>query len=130
MMAKDEKSKDEMKVNAVHDHEHENGDEGEEVERIFIKDEDGQSHEFEVIMYLEPDGSKHKYVLLLPVDGEEGEDYEEEVVAFRYTEEGDELQLSPLESDEEWQLVEETFLALYGDDEDEDADTDDGGRDG
>jgi uncharacterized protein YrzB (UPF0473 family) len=97
---------------------HEQHDE-EEVERVFITDEDGVEHEYEVIMYLEPDNSAHKYVILLPVDGEEDE--EAEVVPFRYTEEGDELQLFPLESEEEWQMVEETFYALYeeGDEHDE-----------
>jgi uncharacterized protein YrzB (UPF0473 family) len=99
-------------------HQHDEQD-NEEVERVFITDEDGVEHEYEVIMYLEPDNSAHKYVILLPVDSDDEE--EAEVVPFRYTEEGEELQLFPLESEEEWQMVEETFYALYdeGDEHDD-----------
>ncbi len=88
-------------------------EEFEDSERLFIEDEEGIEHEYEVIMYLEPDGSEHKYVILLPLD-EDADAEEAEVVPFRYTDEGDELKLFPLESEEEWQLVTETFDALYG----------------
>jgi uncharacterized protein YrzB (UPF0473 family) len=89
-----------------------------DVERIFIEDDQGVEHEYEIIMYLEPDGSEHKYVILMPVD-EEDDSEEAEVVPFRYTEEGDEIKLFPLETEEEWQLVGETFFAIYNDEEEE-----------
>ena len=89
-----------------------------DVERIFIEDDEGVEHEYEIIMYLEPDGSEHKYVILMPVD-EEDDSEEAEVVPFRYTEEGDEIKLFPLETEEEWQLVGETFFAIYNDEEEE-----------
>jgi hypothetical protein len=103
----------------VSEHEEQEDD----VERVFIEDEEGNTHEYEVIMYLQPDGSEHQYVILLQVDGENEEDEDElEVVPFRYTEEGDELKLFPLESEEEWQIVTETFHALYNAEEDEEDD--------
>jgi uncharacterized protein YrzB (UPF0473 family) len=87
----------------------------EEAERLFIEDDDGVEHEYEVIMYLEPDGMEHKYVILMPVDDDQAE--EAEVIPFRYTEEGDELKLFPLESEEEWQMVGETFYAIYNEED-------------
>jgi len=78
---------------------------------VFIVDDDGTEEEFEVLMTFEPDGSERKYILLVPAEeGESGE--EEEVYAFRYEEDGDELKLYTIESDEEWDLVEETFRTL------------------
>lgn len=85
----------------------------EEPEIIYIPNEEGNEEEFEVIMKFEVDGSDAKYMMVVPLDSDENEDEEsEEVYAFRYEEDGDDLKLYTIESDEEWEIVEETFNTL------------------
>jgi len=81
-----------------------------EPEIIYIPDEEGNEEEFEVIMKFEVDGSDHKYMMVVPLEG--GEEDTDEVYAFRYEEEGDELKLYTIDDEEEWNLVEETFNTL------------------
>lgn len=81
----------------------------EEPEIIYIPDEEGNEEEFEVIMKFEVDGSDKKYMMVVPVDADEESD---EVYAFRYEEDGDDLQLYTIEDEEEWNIVEETFNTL------------------
>ncbi|MEK8131454.1 DUF1292 domain-containing protein [Paenibacillus filicis] len=89
----------------------------EEPEIIFIPDEEGNEEEFEVIMKFEVDDSDKKYMMVVPVDADEESD---EVYAFRYEEDGDDLQLYTIEDEEEWNIVEETFNTLMDEfDEDE-----------
>ena len=82
----------------------------EEPEIIYIPDEEGNEEEFEVIMKFEVDGSDQKYMMVVPLTGENDE--EDEVYAFRYEEEGDDLKLYTIEDEEEWNMVEETFNTL------------------
>ncbi|BBH19314.1 UPF0473 protein [Paenibacillus baekrokdamisoli] len=88
----------------------------EEPEIIYIPDEDGNEEEFEVVMKFEVDGSDQKYMMVVPLNtdsSEEEEDEEaDEVYAFRYEEEGDDLKLYTIENEEEWNMVEETFNTL------------------
>ncbi|SFE26353.1 Uncharacterized protein YrzB, UPF0473 family [Paenibacillus catalpae] len=88
----------------------------EEPEIIYIPDEDGNEEEFEVIMKFEVDGSDSKYMMVVPLASENDE--EDEVYAFRYEEEGDDLKLYTIEDEEEWNIVEETFNTLLGEMED------------
>jgi len=83
----------------------------EEPEIIYIPDEEGNEEEFEVIMKFEVDDSDKKYMMVVPLSG--GEDDEaDEVYAFRYEEEGEDLKLFTIEDEEEWNMVEETFNTL------------------
>ncbi|WP_270164551.1 DUF1292 domain-containing protein [Paenibacillus sp. SYP-B4298] len=91
----------------------------EEPEIIYIPDDDGNEEEFEVIMKFEMDGSDQKYMMVVPLGSEDDEE-SEEVYAFRYEEEGDDLKLYTIEDEEEWNMVEETFNTLLGEIEDED----------
>jgi Uncharacterized protein conserved in bacteria len=88
----------------------------EEPEIIYIPDEDGNEEEFEVIMKFEVDGSDSKYMMVVPLASDNDE--EDEVYAFRYEEEGDDLKLYTIEDEEEWNIVEETFNTLLGEMED------------
>jgi len=90
----------------------------EEPEIIYIPDEDGNEEEFEVIMKFEVDGSDDKYMMVVPLISENEE--EDEVYAFRYEEDGDDLKLYTIEDEEEWNIVEETFNTLMGEMEDQD----------
>jgi len=90
----------------------------EEPEIIYIPDEEGNEEEFEVIMKFEVDGSDDKYMMVVPLISENEE--EDEVYAFRYEEDGDDLKLYTIEDEEEWNIVEETFNTLMGEMEDQD----------
>ncbi|WP_127529657.1 DUF1292 domain-containing protein [Paenibacillus kobensis] len=92
----------------------------EEPEIIYIPDEEGNEEEFEVIMKFEVDGSEHKYMMVVPLESNSEE--EDEVYAFRYEEEGDDLKLYTIEDEEEWNIVEETFNTLLGELEESDED--------
>lgn len=81
----------------------------EEPEIIYIPDEEGNEEEFEVIMRFEVDGSDAKYMMVVPMDGEADVD---EVYAFRYEEDGEDLKLYTIDDDQEWEIVEETFNTL------------------
>ncbi len=89
----------------------------EEAEIIYIPDDEGNEEEFEVIMKFEVDGSDQKYMMVVPVDGEGDVD---EVYAFRYEEDGDDLQLYTIDDEEEWKIVEETFNTLLAELEQDD----------
>lgn len=92
----------------------------EEPEIIYIPDEEGNEEEFEVIMKFEVDGSDKKYMMLVPVEA--GEEDADEVYAFRYEEDGDDLQLFTIDDEAEWNIVEETFNTLMAEmEEEEDA---------
>lgn len=85
----------------------------EDAEIIYIPDDEGNEEAFEVIMRFElDDGSDRKYLMVVPA--EEDEDEEQEVFAFRYEEENEEIKLFPIEDQEEWDMVEETFNTLIG----------------
>lgn len=90
----------------------------EEPEIIYIPDEEGNEEEFEVIMKFDVDGSDQKYMMVVPLNSENDE--EDEVYAFRYEEEGDDLKLYTIEDEEEWNMVEETFNTLLGEMEEQD----------
>ncbi|WP_240414315.1 DUF1292 domain-containing protein [Paenibacillus periandrae] len=92
----------------------------EEPEIIYIPDEEGNEEEFEVIMKFEVDGSDKKYMMVVPVDAEEESD---EVYAFRYEEDGDDLQLFTIDNEEEWNIVEETFNTLMDEEVEEEEDS-------
>ncbi|WP_374019608.1 DUF1292 domain-containing protein [Paenibacillus thiaminolyticus] len=77
----------------------------EEPEIIYIPDDEGNEEEFEVIMKFEVDGSDRKYMMVIPVDSEDEET--DEVYAFRYEEDGDDLKLYIIEDEEEWNIVED-----------------------
>ncbi|WP_322904608.1 DUF1292 domain-containing protein [Paenibacillus campi] len=81
-----------------------------EPEIIYIPDDDGNEEEFEVIMKFEVDGSDAKYMMVVPMEATE--DDTDEVYAFRYEEDGDDLKLYIIEDEQEWQIVEETFNTL------------------
>jgi uncharacterized protein YrzB (UPF0473 family) len=94
-----------------------------EPEIIYIPDEEGNEEEFEVIMKFEIESGQfqgNKYMMVVPVNAEEEEDAEaDEVYAFRYEEDGDDLQLFTIDNEDEWNEVEETFNTLVAELENE-----------
>lgn len=85
----------------------------EEKERIIIPDENDEEHLFEVLFTFDIDETKSSYIAVAPVEQQDNE--EVEVYAFRYEEQGgddNDLALFPLESDAEWDMVEEMLNTL------------------
>ncbi|MFT8362048.1 MAG: DUF1292 domain-containing protein [Sporolactobacillus sp.] len=83
----------------------------EEQERIVIP-MDGEENLFDILFYFDVPETGKSYVVCQPVADQSDEDTDEdedEVFAFRYEEgESDEdFKLFPIDSDEEWEIVEE-----------------------
>lgn len=98
----------------------------EEKERIIIPDEHGTEHLFDELFRFTVDTTGNSYLLVVPVgesedDSEDLDEEEQEVFAFRYEDrEGEEndIALFPVESDEEWAMIEE-MLNTFADEEEE-----------
>lgn len=84
----------------------------EEKERIVIPDENGEEHLFEVLFTFDVEQNQQSYITVVPVDQVDAE--EQEVFAFRYEEKDneDDLALFAIETDEEWEIVEEMLNTL------------------
>ncbi|TSB45664.1 DUF1292 domain-containing protein [Alkalicoccobacillus porphyridii] len=98
----------------------------EEKERIIIPDEHGNEHLFDELFRFTVDTTGQSYLLVVPVgeneDSEVEEEEEQEVFAFRYEDrEGEEndIALFPVETDEEWAIVEEMLNTFSEEDEEE-----------
>ncbi|PTL40596.1 MAG: DUF1292 domain-containing protein [Alkalicoccus sp.] len=75
--------------------------------RIIVPDEDGNEHLFEILFTFDVDSTGTSYMVLAPEGTNEDESEEVEVHAFRFEEEGEDLSLFPIETEEEWEMVEE-----------------------
>ena len=97
-------------------HEHHEHHDHEEQEFITIYDEEGNEQLYEILFTFESQDYDKNYVLLYPAGSADEEDVE--LLAFSYEEEADGTagQLHPIESDEEWDMVEEV-LATFIDEE-------------
>lgn len=77
-----------------------------------------------VIAFFSAEGSEYEYVALLPVDESMDEEEEGEVLLYRYGEDdGDDLNLTNIESDEEYELAAQAFYEVVeemAEEEDED----------
>lgn len=92
----------------------------EENERIIIPDENGEEQLYEILFHFNIEENGNSYIITTPAEeAKESEDEEIEVFAFRF-EEGDnedDIRLFPIESDEEWKMVEEMFHTLVEEEE-------------
>ena len=92
-----------------------------ERERIVIPDENGDEHLFEVLFTFDVDATGNSYMVLVDASEADNDEEEMEVHAFRYEDKDDEendLALYPIETDEEWDIVEE-MLNTFAESEDE-----------
>ncbi len=92
-----------------------------ERERIVIPDENGDEHLFEVLFTFDVDATGNSYMVLVDASEADSDEEEMEVHAFRYEDKDDEendLALYPIETDEEWEIVEE-MLNTFAESEDE-----------
>ncbi|PTM59629.1 DUF1292 domain-containing protein [Desmospora activa] len=101
-----------------------NGQYEDVTETVLISNEEGEQETFEVLFRFEQEDG-NKYILLTPMDeGEEGagnedEPEEQEVYAFRYEGDGEDINLIPIEDDREWDMVEEVLRTLENEFENE-----------
>lgn len=88
-------------TNHIHEHDEE--------DRIIIPDENGEEHLFDVLFTFDVEETGKSYMVVKPVEAPEDTDDDdyEEVFGFRYEENGDDFNLFPIETDEEWDMVEE-----------------------
>ena len=88
---------------------------------ITLVDENGNEQLYEVLFTFDSEEFKKSYVLYYPVGAEEDEDEEIEIHASAYvqTEEGEEGSLQPIETDEEWDMIEEMLNTFLDEEEEE-----------
>jgi uncharacterized protein YrzB (UPF0473 family) len=103
-----------MSENTHDDH----NDEFETDEVIILEDEDGVEHNFVLGEVLSVEGKD--YAVLLPID----EDLEEGVIFRIDGEDGDQMVLADIESDEEWQKVVDAYNEQMDEEEDDEEDED------
>lgn len=87
--------------------------------QLTIADEEGNEHLVEIIYEWEHDGKS--YVIVHPVGAAEDEEEEQEVTAFRFevNEADEEITFLPIETEEEWEMVDNVLAELDFEDADE-----------
>lgn len=95
-----------------HDHTHD------DQEFITLVDEEGNEELYQILLTFESDEFEQSYVIVYPANA--SEDDELELFAFRYEDpdQGLEGKLSDVETDEEWDMIEEVIGAFMEDEED------------
>lgn len=86
-------------------------------ERIIIPDENGEEHLFEVLVTFDVEETKQTYIAVIPA--EQVEEEEVEVYAFKYEikdNDDNDLALFQIDSEEEWEMVEEMLHTLTDED--------------
>ncbi|EUJ51619.1 DUF1292 domain-containing protein [Paenilisteria rocourtiae] len=95
-----------MTENHEHDHEH-----------ITVVDENGNEELYAVLFSFNSDEFEKSYVLYYPESAEDEEEIELQASSFIENEDGTQGELKPVETEEEWDMIEEV-LATFLEDED------------
>lgn len=80
-----------------------------ETNSLFVTDENGNEVKMEILFTFEDDNRGKKYVLFMEPDSENGE-----VFASQYDDDGN---LLPVETEEEWAMIEEVLGAFQDEEE-------------
>ncbi|PZX07133.1 uncharacterized protein YrzB (UPF0473 family) [Psychrobacillus insolitus] len=93
-------------------------------ENITVVDENGNEQLCNILFTFESDEFKKSYVLYYPVGADEDEDEEIEIHASSFTpnEDGNDGELLPIETDEEWEVIEEMLNTFLEEEEEEEED--------
>lgn len=88
---------------------------------ITVVDENGNEQLHEVLFTFDSEEFNKSYVLYFPVGAEEDENEEIEIHASAYiqNEDGEEGNLQPIETDEEWEMIEEMLNTFLDEEEEE-----------
>ncbi|AEV95017.1 DUF1292 domain-containing protein [Pediococcus claussenii] len=98
-----------------------NNNENEEEQQITLVDDHGNEELYNVLFTFDSEDYGRSYVLLYPSESAEDEEVDIQAYAFTPDENQDlgEGELIPIESDDEWDMVEEVLNTFLGD-QDED----------
>jgi len=91
-----------------HDHDHDH-------EYITVVDEEGNEDLYEILFTFESYDFEKSYVLVFPADSGEGEEVELQAFSYKENEGGLEGHLYPIETDEEWDMIEEVLNTFIED---------------
>ena len=94
------------------EHNHHDHDHKEDLEFITLVDEDGNETLFEILFTFESEEYNKNYVLLYPA-GTLEEDVELQAYSFEEEQEGVSGNLFPIETDEEWDMIEEVLNTFF-----------------
>ncbi|MBV7389519.1 DUF1292 domain-containing protein [Enterococcus alishanensis] len=98
-----------------HDHDH---DHSHEHEMITLVDDEGNETLYEILLTIDgQEEFKKNYVLLYPAGVPEDEDVELQAYAYLENEDGSEGELLQIETDEEWNMIEEVFNTFMSEEE-------------
>ncbi|MHC5248978.1 DUF1292 domain-containing protein [Enterococcus sp. HY326] len=102
-----------------HDHDHHHHDHNHEGhEHITLVDDEGNETLYEILLTV--DGQEEfgrNYVLLYPAGSPEDEEVELQAYAYIENEDGTEGELEPIETDAEWDMIEEVFNTFMTEEE-------------
>lgn len=101
-----------MTENHTHDHDHDH-------EHITILDEEGNEELFEILLTFESEDFEKSYVLVYPAGSSEEDEIEIQAFSYQENEGGLEGTLSPIDSEEEWDMIEEVLNTFVEEDEDD-----------
>lgn len=101
--------------NHNHDHEHDHEHEGHE--HITIIDEQGNEELYEILFTFDSDDFEKSYVLVYPAGSAEGEEVELQAYSYVEMADGKQGDLEPIETDQEWDMIEEVLNTFMADDE-------------
>lgn len=93
-----------------HDHEHDH-------EHITIIDEEGNEVLYEILFTFDSEDFEKSYVLVYPAGIPEGEEVELEAFSYSESDTGEEGTLEPIETEEEWDMIEEVLNTFIEDEE-------------
>jgi uncharacterized protein YrzB (UPF0473 family) len=91
-------------------------------QHITVVDDNGNEQLCEVLFTFESEDFGKSYVLYYPIGADENEEEEIEIHASAFTpsEEGEDGELMPIETDEEWAMIEEMLNTFLDEEEEED----------
>lgn len=101
----------------THDHNHE--EDHHDHEHITIIDENGNEELYEILFTFDSDDYAKSYVLVYPAGIPEGEEIELQAFSYVEQKDGNQGDLKPIETNEEWDMIEEVLNTFMADDEEE-----------
>lgn len=101
----------------AHEHNHDH-DHNHDHEMITLVDDEGNETLYEILLTIDGQEEFNKnYVLLYPAGVPEDEDVELQAYAYLENEDGSEGELLQIETDEEWNMIEEVFNTFMSEEE-------------
>lgn len=86
---------------------------------IWITNEEGKQEAYEILFDFDSEAFDKSYVLYFPADASEDDEIEILASSYIQDEEGNQGKLEPVETDEEWDMIEEILATFLADEEGE-----------